>query len=305
MEKKNRNCIISTSTKKFTSDSFLLSTTGIGIGLSSACTMTIINFYFEKRRGFAVSLMTASMGLASLTYPILYRTLIDIYGINGAMLILGGILLNICVGGSFYRQPKCFTHKHKEISIDKEQNGIINSNQASKSVHFSTIGEKVKDTFKLYTSFLKNKYFIITSLALSFSLLGYSSNFVMLPPHIESQGYSKSDVVVVISVIGGTELFIRLFSGHLLDRKLFTVQTMFIATMFCGGICAIIYTFFTDNAINIVYGVTVGVFPGNLHYLRPLLLVSILGLKSLPAALPLCSLVSNLIVLIGHPFMGK
>jgi MFS family permease len=57
--------------------------TGIGLGLTFIPSVTIINFYFEKRRAFANGFLTASMGLASLVYPLLYRTLIDKYGLHG------------------------------------------------------------------------------------------------------------------------------------------------------------------------------------------------------------------------------
>lgn len=144
---------------------------GIGPGLTAVCTMAIINFYFEKRRGFAVSLMTASMGLASLTYPLLYRTLIDTYGINGAMLILGGILLNICVGGSLFRQPQCFSKSQNDKKVIEEASELEDQHTPLQSSGLASVSQKVKETLKLYASFSRNKHFILTALAVSFSLV--------------------------------------------------------------------------------------------------------------------------------------
>ena len=97
----------------------------------------------------------------------------------------------------------------------------------------------------------------------------------------------------------------RFLSGCLLDLKKFTVQTMFIVTMFAGGVCAFGMTFFRNMIVNIIYAVTVAIFPGVLHSLIPLLLVSILGIKTLPTTLPLVNLFTNTSCLIGHPFLGK
>lgn len=239
------------------------------------------------------------MGLASLVYPLLYRTLIDKYGIHGTMLILGGILLNICVGGSFFKQPKCFVPSNL---IANEARVVPHTNHQT-SICFS-IRKQLIDMIQTYVKALKNPSFILYCLAISFALVGYSSNFNILPAHIESQHFEKSDAVIAISTIGATEFVARFFSGYLLDLNSFTVQTMFIVTMFCGGLFSIVFTFFRSMVVNIIYAVTVGIFPGVLHSLIPLLLVSILGLKSLPSVLPLSSIFTNTACLIGHPFLG-
>jgi hypothetical protein len=44
-----------------------------------------------------------------------------------------------------------------------------------------------------YVKALKNPSFILYCLAISFALVGYSSNFNILPAHIESQHFEKSD----------------------------------------------------------------------------------------------------------------
>jgi hypothetical protein len=62
---------------------------------------TIVNFYFEKKRGLANGIVWSASGISTIVNPTMYRQLIDIYGIHGAMIIVGVILLNICVGASF------------------------------------------------------------------------------------------------------------------------------------------------------------------------------------------------------------
>ncbi|XP_052060083.1 monocarboxylate transporter 13-like [Mytilus californianus] len=278
---------------------------GIGFGLSAPPTVTIINFYFEKKRAFANGFLTASMGLSSLIYPFLYRKLIDHYGIHGAMLILGGLLLNICVGGSFFRQPSCFIcTTNKTYSPADSTKLLSEANYKSKQSNLTIVKNKIIDMFKSYSVALRNKSFLLYCFAMSFALVGYSSNFLILPPHIQSQQFSKDDVVVVLTVIGATEFVVRLFSGTFIDLQWFSVQAVFIVTMFMGGIFAIVLTFFKSMTINITYAVTVGIFPGILHSLQPLLVVTSLGLTMLPTALPLSGFFTNTACLIGHPSLG-
>ncbi|CAG2184644.1 SLC16A12 [Mytilus edulis] len=278
---------------------------GVGFGLSYPPTLSIINFYFDKRRAFANGILTASFGLSSLIYPTLYRKLIDHYGIHGAMLILGGLLLNICVGGSFFRQPRSFMRPSVPINSPESKKLLSHTNEGSKNKSKLTFAiDKILDMFRTYSVALRNTSFLLYCFAMSFALVGYSSIFMILPPHIESQQFTKDDAVVVLTVIGATEFVIRFFSGIIIDKQWLSVQTMFILTMFTGGICAIAVTFFRSMPINIIYAVTVGIFPGILHSLRPLLVVSSLGLKILPIAYPLSTLFSNTACLIGQPGLG-
>ncbi|CAC5415058.1 SLC16A12 [Mytilus coruscus] len=277
---------------------------GIGFGLSYPPTLSIINFYFDKRRAFANGILTASFGLSSLIYPTLYRKLIDHYGIHGAMLILGGLLLNICVGGSFFRQPRSFMRPSAQIHSPDSKKLLSHTNGGSKKSKLTFAIDKIIDMFRSYSVALRNKSFLLYCFAMSFALVGYSSIFMILPPHIQSQQFTKDDAVIVLTVIGATEFFIRFFSGIIIDKQWLSVQTMFILTMFMGGICAIALTFVRSMPINIIYAVTVGIFPGILHSLRPLLVVSSLGLKILPIAYPLSTLFSNSACLIGQPGLG-
>jgi phosphoglycerol transferase MdoB-like AlkP superfamily enzyme len=49
--------------------------------------LTIINFYFEKKRGLANGILWSASGISTIVNPTMYRQLIDIYGIHGAMII--------------------------------------------------------------------------------------------------------------------------------------------------------------------------------------------------------------------------
>ncbi|GAB1602507.1 monocarboxylate transporter 12-like [Argonauta hians] len=76
---------------------------GFGKSLSYTSCMVVVGWYFNKRRGIAVGLATAGVGLGTFILPPLMEWLFKNLGFFGGMLILAGISLNICVCSMLYR----------------------------------------------------------------------------------------------------------------------------------------------------------------------------------------------------------
>ena len=71
-----------------------------------------------RKREIALSALQISMGLATICYPPLLKTLLYNYGVNGAFLILGGIYLNnIVFAPLVYNTEQTF--KEKQTNGDK------------------------------------------------------------------------------------------------------------------------------------------------------------------------------------------
>lgn len=75
---------------------------GAGAGLSFPPTVYIVTEYFVKRRGLANGLCISGSAIGSIILPPLIDRLLDIYGYRGAVLIMGGITLNVWVAALFY-----------------------------------------------------------------------------------------------------------------------------------------------------------------------------------------------------------
>ena len=77
----------------------------------------------------------------------MYRQLIDKYGIHGAMIIIGGILLNICVGSSLFRLSWIRTHN---VSSHRHYNTITTT---TAPILLMTLGDEAlfkKNDYILY-----------------------------------------------------------------------------------------------------------------------------------------------------------
>ncbi|XP_060097074.1 monocarboxylate transporter 9 [Heteronotia binoei] len=76
---------------------------GLGCGLLYTATVTITCQYFEKRRGLALGLISTGSSVGLFIYAALQRKLIELYGLDGCLLIVGALSLNILACGCLMR----------------------------------------------------------------------------------------------------------------------------------------------------------------------------------------------------------
>ncbi|XP_056385873.1 monocarboxylate transporter 9 [Hyla sarda] len=76
---------------------------GFGCGLLYTATVTITCQYFEKRRGLALGIVSTGSSVGTFVYACLQKELISIYGIDGCLLIIGALALNILACGIVMR----------------------------------------------------------------------------------------------------------------------------------------------------------------------------------------------------------
>lgn len=76
---------------------------GLGCGLLYTATVTITCQYFDSRRGLALGLISTGSSVGLFIYAALQRMLIEFYGLDGCLLIVGALALNILACGSLMR----------------------------------------------------------------------------------------------------------------------------------------------------------------------------------------------------------
>ncbi|XP_036022892.1 monocarboxylate transporter 9 [Onychomys torridus] len=76
---------------------------GLGCGLLYTATVTITCQYFDSRRGLALGLISTGSSVGLFIYAALQRVLIEFYGLDGCLLIVGALALNILACGSLMR----------------------------------------------------------------------------------------------------------------------------------------------------------------------------------------------------------
>ncbi|KAM9197782.1 monocarboxylate transporter 9 isoform 1-T2 [Dugong dugon] len=76
---------------------------GLGCGLLYTATVTITCQYFDSRRGLALGVISTGSSVGLFIYAALQRLLIEFYGLDGCLLIVGALALNILACGSLMR----------------------------------------------------------------------------------------------------------------------------------------------------------------------------------------------------------
>ncbi|NWY14083.1 MOT2 protein, partial [Aphelocoma coerulescens] len=76
---------------------------GLGISFSWTPAISIVSHYFSKKRALANAIASAGECAFAFTFGPFFQWLISQYGWKGALLIIGGIQLNICVCGTLMR----------------------------------------------------------------------------------------------------------------------------------------------------------------------------------------------------------
>uniref|UniRef100_A0A8C4UW46 Uncharacterized protein n=1 Tax=Falco tinnunculus TaxID=100819 RepID=A0A8C4UW46_FALTI len=76
---------------------------GLGISFSWTPAISIVSHYFSKKRALANAIASAGESAFAFTFGPFFQWLISQYGWKGALLIIGGIQLNICVCGALMR----------------------------------------------------------------------------------------------------------------------------------------------------------------------------------------------------------
>ncbi|XP_060597580.1 monocarboxylate transporter 12-like [Ruditapes philippinarum] len=94
---------------------------GFGRCLTYTPSLILVNNYFNKRRGLAVGITTAGVGLGMFTFPPLIEGIFGYYGYQGAMLLLSAISLQTFVCAALFRPMDL----HKKISKTQRINDLV------------------------------------------------------------------------------------------------------------------------------------------------------------------------------------
>ncbi|MBN3323158.1 MOT9 protein, partial [Atractosteus spatula] len=104
---------------------------GLGCGLVYAATVTITCQYFDKRRGLALGIVTTGTSVGGFLYATAQNELIELYGLEGCLLMVGALSLNLmaCAGpmrplrppGYFLKQKAALERTEEQLSIRPER----------------------------------------------------------------------------------------------------------------------------------------------------------------------------------------
>ncbi|XP_063446668.1 monocarboxylate transporter 12-like [Mytilus trossulus] len=313
---------------------------GIGKSLANISSIIIVGRWFDKRRSLVNGLATAGSGVGTFIFAPLLEFLLRKYGFQGTMLVMSGVMLNMCVCGSlFLSVPK--SAKHKVSSLEGISNKVFTNDESTdfavaavqeriqnKSVNEisnTIISEKlindnndkkcrqsiieknktVKDYFD-YT-LLTNNRFLCLCISFMLATLGHSPASIMLPALAMQFSIRSKDAAILLSISGIADIIGRIMLGILCDIKFFKKnrQNLYVIAIFTSGVSSICCVFASQYWHFVLYSCILGLFAGgSYNVLPPVILVDLLGIENLASSCGIALLFQGLGFLVGPPMAG-
>lgn len=93
---------------------------GISHGLISVPQTTLVGRYFKKRLSFATAFVNLGISVGTIAGPPLTQSLLDIYGLQGTVMLLAGINMNCIVGSMLLRPDSLYAPPDSDASPEED-----------------------------------------------------------------------------------------------------------------------------------------------------------------------------------------
>ncbi|XP_068443761.1 monocarboxylate transporter 13 isoform X2 [Clinocottus analis] len=264
---------------------------GLGWGLVFTPMVATVMANFTRRRSLVLGVGFSSIGLSSFAFNPLFQLLVETYAWRGALLILGGLSLNIVACGALIRPRR---RSKAPAKVDPES-----------SLSCAAVLRRVSSYLEL--SLLVDRPYVTYTLGITLLNVGYFVPYFHLVAHSRQAGFSEYQAAFVMSAAGATDILGRVVSGWFADLghfrliHLLTVSTtlagLFIMLLPVSSLCG---SYAALMAISLLYGFCSGALTSLVFAVVPL----IVGVERMMGALGLLQLIESSAGLLGTPLSG-
>lgn len=278
--------------------------------------------YFKKYRAIAVGIGSSGSGVGVFTLPILMVKLFDNYGYLGTLLIISAIMLNICISGALYRpleankvREKCPIQESQteQAKIESQHNSVSDGKLLQNKTDTGgdpdeTPSNDCTNRISKYIDLTvcKKKTFVVFTMALGFFTMSYMGAQMLLPALSESKGHDKTKSVLLLSILGISDMFGRIFSGFLFDSPVLRKHRIlcYNISILIAGTCHFAWGLATSYIILAAASALHGLFNGCVVSQRAVILSDLLGVESLSSTFGLTVFVQGCGIMIGPAIAG-
>ena len=288
---------------------------GVGLSLVDVAANVIVAYYFEKRRAFATSTAAAGSGIGTFIFAVLAERLVELYTWKGAVLVMGGIMLNMVVCGALF------------IPVELPPDGASSSDSRSVSDNDDTepcekTSERTRGMLKAPVSCNKSKIskfikeqiwdaaichsigFIYFAISCFLLYMWYDIPYIYLPDKASDMNISDRMASVLVSIIGIVSTVGQIVIGYLGDRNGVDAFYLYSSlTVVAGGVTMLIPVMTNCAGLAFLSG-AYGFFISGNYALTTILLVELVGLDHLTSGYGLLLLVQGIANLLGPPIAG-
>ena len=242
---------------------------GIGSNMFIMSSFILLSEYFDKRRGKAMGIAYMGCGIAGVAFPPIITACFESYGYTQSMMILCGVLAQLCISGALYRpQPPLTPTLTGFSTVDIED-------------------KKCSSDLKLLINGQYMSYILIMT-----SLIGlnFTGNVFVASLGQEIAGLSNVQNATVLSIGSFCQMFAQFLLGLFFDIPVIRQYRMFLFSLLSAlfGIACICLAFCTDFISFAVLWVLFQVISYSAHPQHITVLGDILSVDELPGGIALC-----------------
>ncbi|UYV61903.1 hypothetical protein LAZ67_1007028 [Cordylochernes scorpioides] len=191
-------------------------------------------------------------------------------------------------------------------SVTKIPNEDIEELQATKTCCFVKCSPAMTYTLSqmLDFSLLTSPTFLLLGISGFLALAGVFIPFIFLVDRAVLVGIPKEQAMLLLSVIGVTNTFGRVFCGYISDKPQVSALVINNCALIMGGVATAISPFFSSYIVLVIYGGVFGFSIACFAALRSVITVELLGLERLTNAFGLLLLFQGVATMVGSPVAG-
>ncbi|XP_055747688.1 monocarboxylate transporter 12-B-like isoform X1 [Salvelinus fontinalis] len=288
--------------------------TGIGFALCYTPAIAMVGSYFCERKALAYGIAMSGSGIGTFILAPVVQMLIEHYSWRGALLILGGVVANLCVCGALLRpitlkeeeeahgpvalDTECgYGVKAPVVSMLEESLAINNNNNSHRCFCFQSMQEYC---------FLLMPDFLMLAVSFLFLASGCSLPFVYLVPYALDVGVSHHQAAFLMSILGVIDIVGNITFGWLVDRRCLKKyrNVCYMIAVGMEGLCCLFIPLLRTFALLVPFSVFYGYFDGAYVALIPVVTSDIVGTHNLSSALGIVYFLHAIPYLLSPPIGG-
>lgn len=286
--------------------------TGLGFALCYSPAIAMVGKYFNKRKALAYGIAMSGSGIGTFILAPVVQLLIEQFSWRGALLILGGFVLNLCVCGALMR-PISLKEDCKTAPEFLEQN-YVPETEKQDLTRMSICSPLIKSwpheclcycSWKEY-DFLLMPGFMVLAVSILFMAYGCSPLFVYLVPYALSVGVSHHQAAFLMSILGVIDIIGNITFGWLTDRRCLKKHRYFCYLFAVGmdGLCCLFLPVLQSFPLLVPFSFTFGYFDGAYVTLIPVMTADVVGTSLLSSALGVVYFLHAIPYLVSPPVAG-
>lgn len=249
--------------------------------------------HFTRRRALALGLGFSSIGLSSFAFNPLFQLLVETYAWRGALLILGGLSLNIVPCGALvFPKPRSKEPPAAVAAADTRPSWAAGLRRISSYLELPLLCERPYLTY---------------TLAVNFMNVGYFVPYFHLVAHSRQVGFSEYQAAFVMSAAGAADIVGRVVSGWFSDLGRFrTIHLLSLWTLLAGvfvmllPVSSLLGSYPALLLTGLLYGFSAGALSSLVFAVVPM----VVGVERVMGALGLLQLLESCAGLLGTPLSG-